>query len=129
VQIYEPVLVDWQDRVTTGLLYGVRYVKDNRLLPRGFDKHSVSADIAVTGAALDDDNFIAGGDRIRFRLDIAASEGATIDVELLYQSIGYRWAENLIDYPAAETDRFLRMYRETANVSAARLAFDSIVLD
>ena len=38
VQIYESILVDSTDAVTTGLLHGVRYVKDNRLLPTGFDK-------------------------------------------------------------------------------------------
>jgi len=38
VQIYESIIADANSRVTTGLLTGVRYVKDNRLLPRGFDK-------------------------------------------------------------------------------------------
>ena len=55
VQIYEPILADSQGRVTTGLLKGVRYAKDNRLLPEGFDKQSVDEDIAVAGAAFADD--------------------------------------------------------------------------
>src|SRR5207245_5313049 len=35
VQIYESILGDSQGRVTTGLLTAVRYLKDNRVLPRG----------------------------------------------------------------------------------------------
>ena len=47
VQIYESMMIDAQGAVTTGLLKGVRFVKDNRLLPRGFDKAAAPADIAV----------------------------------------------------------------------------------
>ena len=129
VQIYEPILVDSRDRVTTGLLNGVRYAKDNRLLPDGFDKHTVDEDIAVTGVALTDDDFRAGGDRIRYALPLTSNAGLTVTAELMYQSIGYRWAENLADYPAAETDRFLRYYRETIDGAAVRLASDTITVD
>ena len=38
-------------RLTTGLLTAVRYVKDNRLLPHGFDKQTADKDIAVLGDA------------------------------------------------------------------------------
>ena len=57
VQIYESVMVDVKGTPTTGLLHGVRYVKDNRLLPRGFDKSTASADVAVHGAAATDADF------------------------------------------------------------------------
>ena len=43
VQIYESIMVDQAGAVTTGLLTAVRYVKDNRLLPRGFDKRTADA--------------------------------------------------------------------------------------
>ncbi len=43
VQVYESVMVDPAGRVTTGLLNGARYVKDNRLLPRGLDKARATA--------------------------------------------------------------------------------------
>jgi hypothetical protein len=129
VQIYEPILVDWQDRVTTGLLYGVRYIKDNRLLPRGFDKTAVDDDIAVTGAALNDADFVAGGDRIRYELPIRVAAGARVEAELLFQSIGYRWADNLAEYTTAETDRFVGYYRETITGSEVSLASDQVILD
>ena len=41
-----------------------RFVKDNRLLPDGFDKSTVKADIAVQGDAARDADFGGGSDRI-----------------------------------------------------------------
>lgn len=124
VQIYETIMVDRADAVTTGLLRGVRYVKDNRLLPRGFDKQTAEADVAVHGSAATDTDFAAGGDRVRYRVDLgAASRGPLrVAVELLYQSIGYRWAENLRGYDSSETRRFVRYYSDNAAASASRLA-------
>ena len=40
VEIYEAILADREGKVTTGLLTGVRFIKDNRLLPHGFDKQT-----------------------------------------------------------------------------------------
>src|SRR4030095_12459839 len=45
VQIYESILGDSVETPTTGLLMATHYLKDNRLLPRGFDKTSASPDI------------------------------------------------------------------------------------
>ena len=123
VQIYEPILADWQDRITTGLLYGVRYAKDNRILPRGFDKPSASWEVAVNGGALEDRDFIGGSDRIRYAVAIGDSDGPlSITVELMFQTVGYRWAENLRAYDAEEPQRFVRYYEESAGNSAVTLA-------
>jgi hypothetical protein len=124
VQIYETIMVDRRDAVTTGLLHGVRYIKDNRLLPRGFDKTTAEADVAVHGAAVSDADFVAGGDRVRYRIELPESASAQwhVEAELLYQSIGYRWAENLRAYETEETQRFARYFMETAAGSAMRLA-------
>jgi hypothetical protein len=112
--------------VTTGLLSGVRYVKDNRVLPRGFDKSTATADIAVYGEAAGDADFIAASDSIRYRIDVPPARGAVvIDVELMYQSIGFRWAENLRAYDADEPRRFIRYYEDMAAHSGLRLASTS----
>jgi hypothetical protein len=129
VQIYEPILADWQGRVTTGLLFGVRYIKDNRLLPAGFDKDAVSGDVAVVGEALADPDFTAGGDRVRYRVPLAVAGALNIEAELMFQSIGFRWAENLTVYPAFETERFVAYYRDTIEGAAVRLAFRNVILD
>jgi hypothetical protein len=120
VQIYESIMVDRAGRPTTGLLSAVGYGKDNRLLPRGFDKDSADADIAVHGDAERDSDFIGGGDRVRYRVELPRPpRGAQIEVRLLYQPISYRWAQNLRGYDAAETARFLRYFDATAANSAS----------
>lgn len=128
VQIYEAVMVDAAGAVTTGLLSGVRYVKDNRLLPEGFDKATAGPDIAVHGAAAADADFTAGGDRVRYRVPVAGAGPLSVTVELLYQSVGHRWAENLRARRSIETDRFVRYYEAMSHVSTARLAVASAVV-
>jgi hypothetical protein len=123
VQIYEPVLRDPDGNITTGLLRASAYVKDNRLLPRGFDKGTAGADIAVTGAARDDVDFTDGGDRVRYIVDTAGRAGPfRIDVELWYQPIGYRWAQNLKPYEAVETQRFVSWFDAMSTGSSVVLA-------
>jgi hypothetical protein len=122
VQIYENIMVDAKGAVTTGLLSGLRYVKDNRLLPDGFDKATASADIAVHGDAATDSDFTAGGDRVRYRVPVTGTAPFTVTVEVLYQSVGHRWAENLRGRNSFETDRFVRYYDAMKSVTTARLA-------
>ncbi len=122
VQIYESIMVDRRGAVTTGLLSGVRYAKDNRLLPDGFDKTTAEPDISVHGAAATDRDFLAGGDRVRYRIPVAGNPPLRVEVELLYQSIGYRWAQNLRQRPAPETDRFVRYYESMSHTTVERLA-------
>ena len=122
--IFEAILVDAAGKVTTGLLRGVRYEKDNRLLPRGFDKASAGPDIAVQGRAGGDPDFRGGGDRVGYRLDLReVPDGAlTVEARLRYQPVAYRWARNLADYDAMETRRFVRYYEAMSPVSAVTLA-------
>ena len=124
VQIYESILGDPKGGVTTGLLTAVGYLKDNRLLPRGFDKQTAESDIAVHGAAADDSDFAGGRDQIRYSVPIASATGPFgVTVELLYQPIGFRWAINLKHYNTApEPQRFTSYYEAMAAGSAATLA-------
>ncbi len=123
VQIYEAVMADNGGAVTTGLLQAVGYLKDNRLLPRGFDKKTADAEVAVAGDALEDGDFIGGSDRIRYLIDTGAAQGPfQIEAELCYQPIGYRWAMNLKTYNAEETRRFVRYYEAASGSSAIVLA-------
>ena len=123
VQIYEPVMVDEQGVATTGLLTGVRYAKDNRILPRGFDKTTAEWDVDVYGAAKRDPDFVGGRDQVRYSVDVAGASGPfQVEAELWYQPIGFRWAHNLAAYEAAETERFVRYYRAMAASSGLVLA-------
>lgn len=127
VQVYESVMGDLKGNVTTGLLSAVRYVKDNRLLPAGFDKRTAHADIAVIGQALDDANFIAGGDRVDYSVDVKGATGPfRVQAALLFQPIGFRWARNLSTQPAMETTRFTSYYDAMSSASSVVLAADSL---
>ena len=124
VQIYESILGDTRGGVTTGLLTASQYLKDNRLLPRGFDKRTAEPDIAVHGGALDDADFTGGGDRVRYSVDVATASGPfTVEAELLYQPIGFRWAQNLKGYgQALEPRRFTGYYDAMSAGATATLA-------
>lgn len=123
VQIYEAVMGDSAGRVTTGLLSAVRYLKDNRLLPRGFDKRTADKDVAVAGGALEDPDFTGGSDRVSYAVDVGGAPGPfRVEAELYYQPVAYRWAMNLKGYDAEEPRRFLRYYQDGAAASAVVLA-------
>jgi hypothetical protein len=123
VQIYEAILGDRSGKPTTGLLTATQYLKDNRLLPRGFDKASADKDIAVYGQAVQDADFGGEGDRVRYAVDAAGASGPfTVEAELLYQPIAYRWAQNLGAYDAPEPKRFVGYYNEMATTATVVVA-------
>jgi hypothetical protein len=122
VQVYESMMADPQGRPTTGLLTAVRFAKDNRLLPDGFDRAAAGASAGVVGVDQDAD-FTGGSDRVRYEVPVGPAAGAyTVEVRLWYQPIGFRWAQNLAAYDAAETRRFSEWYRAMAGSSAVVLA-------
>lgn len=127
VQIYESMMVDPSGKVTTGLLSGARYIKDNRLLPRGLSRAAASDDVAVHGAARDDADFGDGQDTVRYRVPVQASGPLTVTATLYFQPIGFRWAENLKAYEAPEPARFVRYYQSMASESALAIATSSVV--
>jgi hypothetical protein len=111
VQIYEPILGNTDGGVTTTLLHAAAYLKDNRILPLGYDLASAPADVGVYGAATDDANFAPGGDQVQYFVDLGDAVGPyTVNVELLYQSIGFRWADNFREDDTPEAAQFLQFY-------------------
>jgi hypothetical protein len=122
VQVYEAIMAGPDGAVTTVLLTAVRYLKDNRLLPVGFDKSTAEEDIAVHGQAAGDHSFSDGGDRLTYAIAVPGDGPYTVEAELLYQPIGYRWAQNLKQQKAAEIDRFVTAYNRQAGGSAVVLA-------
>ena len=102
---------------------GGSVLKDNRLLPRGFDKTTADAQIGVFGDARADETFSGGSDSVRYRLRLPAGRRwARVEVEILYQPIGYRWAHNLDGYDANETTRFKQFFRATEGNTATVVA-------
>jgi hypothetical protein len=116
VQIYEAILRDTRGLVTTELMTAAGYLKDNRLLPSGFEKSAPYPDIAVRGEAFEDPDFVDGGDRVQYSIPLGEARGPlTLTVELLYQSIGFRWASNFGDLEAVEISRFQDYYEAIPN--------------
>jgi len=123
VQIYESVMRTPAGTPTTGLLQAVGYIKDNRLLPRGFDKATAAADIAVHGEAASDASFSGEGDRVRYLIETGNAAGPLqIDIELRYQPIAFRWAQNLRTYDAPEPRAFVSYFNALAAASSTQLA-------
>jgi hypothetical protein len=105
------------------LLAAIGYLKDNRLLPAGFDKSTAINDIAVVGDAAEDPSFTPGGSLVRYSVPIGTSEGPFhVEAELWYEPIGFRWAHNLESYNAPEPQRFVGYYESMSNTAATMLA-------
>jgi hypothetical protein len=127
-QIYEAVMGNTGGEPTTSLLHGVRFLKDNRLLPRGFDKVRAAPEIAVMGTASNDADFSGGGDQLRYSIELAGAAGPfQVDLELRFQPISFRWAMNLTQPDSVEARRFVRYYESMAGFSSEVLARASAV--
>jgi len=110
VQVYEAIMQDYQSNVTYTLLRASSYIKDNRILPIGFDKTKVSDDIKVIGEAMADNNFSAGSDDVFYKIPGLTAGTYTVTAELMYQSLAFGFAEDLFKDTAKEITDFKRMY-------------------
>jgi len=111
VQIYEAVMENTDGEITYTLLRAAEYAKDNRLLPEGFDKANAHDDIAVYGLAASDDSFNGGGDRITYLVPVQKIEKPfTVTARLLFQTVGYRFVEDLRGDTSSLIDFFEDLY-------------------
>ena len=72
-------------------------------------------------------DFTASGDRVRYVIDAGgvAAGPLQVDVELRYQPIAFRWAQNLRGYDAPEPRKFVSYFDAMAAVSSTVLAHAS----
>jgi hypothetical protein len=112
VQIYESVMQNTDGEVTYTLLRGAGYIKDNRLLPKGFDKNTAAVDIAVKGAAAADENFTGGSDLVTYQAPVGNHSGPfTITAELLYTTVSHAFMQDLgQDASLPMVERFVKFY-------------------
>ena len=117
VQIYEPIMHNFEGEVTYTLLRAYSYAKDNRLLPVGFDKGSAHDDCAVYGEAVGDPNFLGGSDQVTYNIDVTDAKGQlTVTVELLYQTLSVPFIEDLATTNTDLVSKFMGLYDPAANV-------------
>jgi hypothetical protein len=114
VQIYETIMANTDGAVTYTLLRAASYLKDNRLLPKGFDKNTAGAEIGVYGRATGDDNFIGGTDQVTYKVALGNhSRPFRIRIGLLYHTISYNFMQDLRqDAELPLVSRFDRYYSE-----------------
>lgn len=118
VQIYEAIMADIKGNVTTGLIEATEFIKDNRILPMGFNKATASEDIMVQGRAGNDRDFSGAKDTVHYHVQIDRNQGPfTLQAELMYQPIAFRWAHNLKEEKGTEIDRFVSYYDDMARQS------------
>jgi hypothetical protein len=111
VQVYETIMHDSDDQVTYTFLNAAGYLKDNRLLPRGFDKTSANSDIAVYGGAATDHNFTGGADTVTYQIDVGeALLPLQLTARLLYQQVGRRFMEDLRQDATPQVKKFAGYY-------------------
>jgi hypothetical protein len=112
VQIYEAIMANSDGEVTYTLLRAASYAKDNRLIPPGTPKADLPEDIAVYGNAASDSNFISGGDLVTYQIDVSEAQGPfTINAELLYETLSYRFVQDLLKDKTSLTNRFGTYYQ------------------
>ncbi|NPA54303.1 MAG: hypothetical protein GXO21_06515 [Aquificae bacterium] len=118
VQIYESVMADIENKVTYTLLRGAKYIKDNRLLPEGFDKKTATEDIKPQGNAFSDNDFVGGKDTLIYKIDITGHEGPyTIEAYLKFQSLSYAFYKDLLkdENNSEYVRKFKSMYEKEDN--------------
>ncbi len=97
------------NRPTSLLMQAFSYRKDNRLLPEGFQfDHPNIEDMRPVGVDADPD-FVAGSDTVEYRLPFNGT-AATVQVSLLYQTLGSRFAAEIFTTRTPEVEFFEMLY-------------------
>lgn len=111
VQVYESIMGNDENQVTYTLLRGKSYLKDNRLLPKGFDKLTAPSDVGVVGSALTDGNFVGGSDEVSYRIGGLGPGTYSVTAELVYQTLAFGFAQDLFsDTNPPEVASFKNLY-------------------
>lgn len=109
VQIYESILGDHRGDPTLTLLRAASLLKDNRLLPTGWQAEGPAADTtAPHGAALEDDDFMAGGETVTVLLPGTV---ARVAVGLRYRPLSNHLVAHLTETETDAAADFIEYYQ------------------
>lgn len=111
VQIYESLMADVNGDLTYLLLRGETYLKDNRLLPKGWDPaHPTVSQTRPVGTSLDT-NFSGGVDEVTYLVPADPALGPfSVQAEFLYEPLSVRFANELFAYSTREVEAFKAYY-------------------
>jgi hypothetical protein len=125
--VLESSMAKGDGELTYLLLTGARYIKDNRLLPRGWrDDHPDITRIVPIGTE-GDDSFAAGGDTVTYRFSAPAGK-VTIVARLLYQSLSARYVAELFSWDTPEVRGFRTMW-ESSDRTPEEIAAATVIVD
>lgn len=128
VQVYEAIMGNSDGDVTHTLLRASNYLKDNRLLPAGFNKATAPDDIKVAGTAVNDGNFTSGVDTVNYTISVPADGDYNVLVELKYQPLAFGHLQDLFKSVAIkEVDEFKTMFDATS-VKTETIASDAVAV-
>lgn len=128
VQVYESVMANSGEGVTHTLMEATDYLKDNRLLPIGFNKLTAPDDIRVAGEAVSDESFVGGGDSVTYRLDVGQLQETTIVAELVYQPLAYSHLRDLFSSSQVREVKQFKLMFEASSLKAEVIDSHSVTL-
>lgn len=108
VQIWEAVPGDVDGRPTHRPLAAARYLKDDRILPRGWSATGPHASRTAAVGVDGDASFVGGSDEVTFRVPRGA-DVARVEVELVYQTLPPAAADHLARVPTPAAVKFSQM--------------------
>lgn len=112
VVVYEMVATDPHDDPTTFLTKMTGRLKDNRLLPRGWNAAGPHARDTHPVGTKGDKDFVGGGDTVHFEIPLPENARGRLRViaRMFYQPIPPIWVDALRKIDAEETNRFVEYY-------------------
>ncbi|MEZ6187317.1 MAG: multiheme c-type cytochrome [Planctomycetota bacterium] len=111
VQVYQSLMHDRDGDPTFLLLRGEGYLKDNRLLPRGWSPSGPWAATTAPRGVVGDGDFVGGSDTVQYRVRAPRAAGPyTVEATLLYQPLSARFAAELFAYRTPEVEAFAAYY-------------------
>jgi len=134
-EIYEMIMGDVNDDLTTVLLRADTVLKDNRIPPEGFVTDFYDYDtIKIVGDAVNDPDFNKNGnsegtgrDEIHYHVPISgAPSPLNVYARVFYQSVPPRWVENMFTLDSAPIDTFKNMFN-AADRKPLMIAADSLL--
>ncbi|MFK8075574.1 MAG: hypothetical protein AB8B84_03235 [Granulosicoccus sp.] len=121
VQVYQSIVGDINGDRTHSLLDGSQFLKDNRLLPSGFNRFAIQNDPSLPdsfgtfGKAVEDPDFLGGGDTVTYRIPVEISGSYTVSAELRYQPFSFGHLKQLFTEGSEieQVDMFRTIYDAT----------------
>jgi hypothetical protein len=131
VQVYEGIMADTEDHLTYTLLHAAKFLKDNRILPKGMGKTDINLpdNIKTYGAAANDTDFIGGSDTVDYEVALPPSTSYTITVTLMYQTLSYGFAQDLYQDDELPEVALMKSMDEKTDLHSEKVSSDQKVVN